>query len=142
MPVKKVWANGVVAYTRLPTLYPRHAPALPAQATIILIRPELESINANQEVRVGAYLFSDTASACIVSNGIGLNCIEQESRPGSVYEMLIHGTDTDLGFDVDPLGWKVVLTPMVPNLTSKVVPATFKDLINAIHALYCNGNAN
>jgi type III polyketide synthase len=71
----------------------------------VLVRSELESIHQNQEVRIGVCLFSDCASACIVSNGIG----EDEDR-GSVFDVLgwqhklLDDSATDLGFDVDPLG--------------------------------------
>ena len=40
---------------------------------------------------------------------------------------LIDDTEQDLGFDVDPLGWKVVLSPRVPKLASAAVPAIFED---------------
>jgi type III polyketide synthase len=68
-----------------------------------LARSELDSINANQECRIGITLFSDCAGALILSNGIG-DSVEP------VYELLgwehriIPDTEEDLGFDIDPLG--------------------------------------
>lgn len=70
-----------------------------------MVRSELDSINENREVRIGVCLFSDCASACIVTNGIGDS---EGSQP--VYDVLgwkhevLEDTAHDLGFDVDPLG--------------------------------------
>lgn len=70
----------------------------------LLVRSELDSINESQETRIGVTLFSDCASACILSNGIG----GEDEEP--VYDLLgwdhrvIPDTEEDLGFDVDPLG--------------------------------------
>ena len=71
----------------------------------LLVRSELESIDREQKVRIGVCLFSDCASSCVISNGIG----EEEDR-GSVFNVLgwkhelLPDTAEDLGFDVDPLG--------------------------------------
>lgn len=70
-----------------------------------LFRSELDSVQKEQAVRIGVCLFSDGASACIVSNNIGLGSYD---RP--VYDILgwkhdiIEDSETDLGFDVDPDG--------------------------------------
>jgi len=70
-----------------------------------LVRSEFDSIVANNEVRVGPCLFSDCASACVITNGIG-----EKMVPRPVFDLLgwkhevLADTDTDLGFDVDPLG--------------------------------------
>lgn len=73
------------------------------EVSTILVRSELDSINELQETRIGACLFSDCASAAVLSNGIG-------NPTESVYDLLgwdhriIADTEDDLGFDVDPLG--------------------------------------
>ena len=70
----------------------------------LLVRSELDSVHELQETRIGVTLFSDCASAAVLSNGIG----GVEAEP--VYELLgwdhrvIPDTERDLGFDVDPLG--------------------------------------
>jgi fungal type III polyketide synthase len=70
----------------------------------LLVRSELDSINENQETRIGVTLFSDCASSLVLSNEIG----GQMEEP--VYELLawdhrvIPDSEEDLGFDVDPLG--------------------------------------
>ena len=70
----------------------------------VLVRSELDSIHELQQTRIGVTLFSDCASALILSNGIG----GVASEP--VYDLLgwdhsiIPDTEDDLGFDVDPLG--------------------------------------
>lgn len=70
----------------------------------LLVRSELDSVHELQQTRIGVTLFSDCASACILSNGIG----GEDEEP--VYELLgwdhrvIPDTEKDLGFDVDPLG--------------------------------------
>lgn len=118
----------------------------------LLVRSELDSVHDLQQTRIGVTLFSDCASACILSNGIG--GVDEEP----VYELLgwdhrvIPDTEEDLGFDVDPLGklkssrnvrqtnpltyllegWKVVLSPRVPKLASSVVHPTFTDLLSTL----------
>lgn len=70
----------------------------------LLVRSELNSVQELQETRIGITLFSDCASAAILSNGIG------EGDPEPIYSLLgwgyriIPDTEKDLGFDVDPLG--------------------------------------
>ncbi|TVY84534.1 putative polyketide synthase [Lachnellula suecica] len=101
----------------------------------LLVRSELDSIDELQETRIGVTLFSDCASALVLSNGIG----GLEAEP--VYELLgwdhriIPDTEQDLGFDVDPLGWKVVLSPRVPKLAGAVVAPTFADLMQTLPSL-------
>ncbi|EHK99026.1 putative polyketide synthase 1 [Glarea lozoyensis 74030] len=51
---------------------------------------------------------------------------------------IIPDTEQDLGFDIDPLGWKVVLSPRVPKLTGAIVAPTFNDLLTTIPNLPSN----
>ena len=91
---------------------------LACEISSILVRSELESIHQNQEVRIGVCLFSDCASACILSNGIGY-----EPQSAAVYSLLgwkhevLEDSHTDLGFDVDPLG-KFFYARSIPTLDS------------------------
>ena len=77
---------------------------LACEITSLMVRSELDSIDQDQEVRIGVCLFSDCASACVVSNGIG----GEESNV--LYELLgwkhdvLEDSEADLRFDVDPLG--------------------------------------
>ena len=109
---------------------------LACEISSVFVRSELESIHENQEVRIGICLFGDAASACIISNGI-----EDTSDLAPVYRVLgwrhevIDDTASDLGFDVDPLGWKVVLTPRVPGLTTKAVFPAYCKLLQSIPSL-------
>lgn len=70
-----------------------------------LVRSEMDSIDKYQETRIGVSLFSDCASALVLSNGIGAKCVEEP-----VYELLgwdhkiIPDTDRDLGFNIHPSG--------------------------------------
>jgi type III polyketide synthase len=70
----------------------------------LLVRSELDSASELQETRIGITLFSDCASSLVLSNNVG----GEEAQP--VYDLLgwdhrvIPDTETDLGFDVDPLG--------------------------------------
>ena len=70
-----------------------------------LFRSELDSIDRDQTTRIGICLFSDGASACIISNNIGR---KPDDLPA--FEVLgwkhdiIEDTEDDLGFDVDPAG--------------------------------------
>ncbi|CAG8958984.1 hypothetical protein HYFRA_00012142 [Hymenoscyphus fraxineus] len=104
----------------------------------LLVRSELDDVHKSQETRIGITLFGDCASAAVLSNGIGG---EQEE---AVYQLLgwdhriIPDTEKDLGFDVDPLGWKVILSPRVPKLTGAVVSPTFDDLISTLPDLPAN----
>ncbi|KAL3421772.1 stilbene synthase 2 [Phlyctema vagabunda] len=100
----------------------------------IMVRSELDSINETQQTRIGVTLFSDCASCAVLSNGIG-----ETAEP--VYDLLgwdhrmIEDTEDDLGFDVHPSGWKVVLSPRVPKLACSVVAPTFKDLLSSLPPL-------
>ncbi|TGO61903.1 hypothetical protein BOTNAR_0122g00250 [Botryotinia narcissicola] len=102
----------------------------------LLVRSELDSVNELQETRIGVTLFSDCASACVLSNGIG-GTVEEES----VYDLLgwehkmIPDTEHDLGFDVDPLGWKVILSPRVPKLAAEAVSPGYHSLISNLPSL-------
>lgn len=79
---------------------------LACEISSLLVRSELDSIDTDQAVRIGVCLFSDCASACVLSNGIG----NKGFGNGPVYDILgwkheiIEDTEHDLGFDVDPLG--------------------------------------
>jgi type III polyketide synthase len=70
----------------------------------LLVRSELDSVHELQETRIGITLFSDCASAAVLSNGVG------GEDPEPLYSLLgwdhriIPDTEQDLGFDVDPLG--------------------------------------
>jgi len=82
----------------------------------LLVRSELDSVAELQETRIGVTLFSDCASAVVLSNGIGGGEVEP------VYELLgwehrvITDTEGDLGFDVDPLGMCPFSLSPSPNL--------------------------
>ncbi|KAL2056118.1 hypothetical protein ABVK25_003761 [Lepraria finkii] len=113
---------------------------LACEISSLLVRSELDSIDKEQKTRVGVCLFSDCASAAILSNGVG----EDEVR-SSIYELLgwkheiLEDTDKDLGFDVDPLGWKVVLTPRVPGMASAAVSPAFQGMIKSLPELRKDG---
>ncbi|KAK0628865.1 thiolase-like protein [Bombardia bombarda] len=111
---------------------------LPARILVValevsttMVRSELDSIDALQETRIGIALFSDCASAVVLSNDIDL-------RQEPVYDLLgwqncvIPETEADLGFDVDPSGWKVVLSPRVPALTQAVMAPSYAALMAAL----------
>ncbi|PWI65667.1 hypothetical protein PCL_06872 [Purpureocillium lilacinum] len=99
-----------------------------------MVRSELDSIQESQQVRIAACLFSDAATAVVLSNGIG-----EQAEP--VYELLgwdhriIPDTESELGFDVDPAGWKAILTPRVPQVTAAAMLPTFEDLLAALPPL-------
>ncbi len=117
-----------------------------------MVRSELDSIDKDQSVRIGVCLFSDCASACVLSNGIG----EEIPDKLPVFNLLewknetIQETDRDLGFDVDPLGehitlhrftltdgtvgWKVVLTRRVPDIVTKALLPAFRELKDPLMA--------
>lgn len=115
---------------------------LPARILVValeisttMVRSELDSINALQETRIGVVLFSDCASAVVLSNGI----MDQDgAQPEPVYELLawqnsvMPDTHGDLGFDVDPAGWKVVLSPRVPKLTEAALKPAFDALLASL----------
>ena len=79
---------------------------LACEISTLLIRSELDSIDKEQKVRIGPCLFSDCASAAVLSNGVAL----PDELADPIYEVLgwkheiLADTDNDLGFDVDPLG--------------------------------------
>ena len=78
---------------------------LACEISSLLVRSELDSIDKEQKTRIGVCLFSDCASAAVLSNGMG----EYEVYSPK-YEILgwrheiLEDSDQDLGFDVDPFG--------------------------------------
>ncbi|KAK0672943.1 putative chalcone synthase [Cercophora samala] len=113
---------------------------LPARILVValeisttMVRSELESIHVHQETRIGVCLFSDCASAVVLSNDVPFSATEP--IPPAVYSLLdwrhrtIPDSEADLGFDTHPQGWKVVLSPRVPNLTASVLEPTYEDLM-------------
>ncbi|CAK7264405.1 hypothetical protein SEPCBS119000_000982 [Sporothrix epigloea] len=104
------------------------------ELSTMMVRSELDSINELQETRIGVALFSDCGSAVVLSNGIG-----ESAEP--VYELLgwdhrvVADTESDLGFDVDPVGWKVVLSPRVPKLAAEQLQPVFADLVASVPEL-------
>jgi type III polyketide synthase len=78
---------------------------LACEISSVLVRSELESIDKDQEVRIGVTLFSDCASAVVLGNGFSngyheeplLELLDWDNRT-------IDDTEKDLGFDVDPVG--------------------------------------
>ena len=84
---------------------PARVLVLACEISSVLVRSELDSINKDQEVRIGVCLFSDCASALILSNGV-------QSKHGEepLLELLgwdhrvLENTEKDLGFDVHPHG--------------------------------------
>ncbi|KAI4270308.1 MAG: hypothetical protein L6R38_007170 [Xanthoria sp. 2 TBL-2021] len=109
---------------------------LACEISSVLVRSELDSINEEQQTRVGVCLFSDCASAAILSNGVG-----EDATAEPIFDLLgwkhqiIDDTEEDLGFDVDPLGWKVVLTQRVPTLAAAAVSPCFQDLVKSVPAV-------
>ncbi|KAK3899352.1 thiolase-like protein [Staphylotrichum tortipilum] len=104
-----------------------------------LARSELESIHATQDTRIGVALFSDCASALVLSNSIPFPSASLPPPP-PIYSLLgwhhhtIPTTAADLGFDVDPAGWKVILSPQVPSLTQSTLSPTFSTLLSTLPA--------
>lgn len=109
---------------------------LALEVSTTFVRSELDSINSDQTTRIGVCLFSDCASAVVLSNGVG-----QAPAAEPAFDLLgwqnqtIPDTDGDLGFDVDPVGWKVILTQRVPKLTTEVLRPAFESLLSSLPPL-------
>lgn len=118
---------------------PARVLVLAAEVSTTMVRSELDSVDQLQETRIGVALFSDCASAVVLSNGVGDAGVAPPPPP--VYELLgwenriIPDTEADLGFDVHPNGWKVVLSPRVPKLAQSVVLPTYQALIKDLPPL-------
>lgn len=84
---------------------PARVLVMACEISSVLVRSELDSVVQNEEVRIGTCLFSDCASAVVLSNGIGTG-----AGAKGVYELVdwkhdvLPDSENDLGFDVDPLG--------------------------------------
>ena len=78
---------------------------LACEISSVMVRSELDSIDKEQKTRIGVCLFSDCASAAILSNGVA-----EDETTTPVYQLLgwrheiLPDSETDLGFDVDPSG--------------------------------------
>jgi type III polyketide synthase len=76
---------------------------LTLEVNTTLVRSELDSVHEQQETRIAACLFSDGASAVVLSNGVG-----RQSEP--IYKLLgwhhsiVPDTECELGFNVHPYG--------------------------------------
>ncbi|KAK4145217.1 peroxisomal biogenesis factor 11-domain-containing protein [Dichotomopilus funicola] len=101
-------------------------------------RSELESIHTSQETRIGIALFSDCGGALLLSNNIPFPSPTVAFPVPPIYSLLgwhhhtIPSTTTDLGFDIDPVGWKVVLSPRVPQIAESVLAPTFSALLSSL----------
>jgi type III polyketide synthase len=85
---------------------PARVLVLACEISSLLVRSELDSIDKEQKTRIGVCLFSDCASAAVLSNNVG----EDDDVSPPIYELLgwkheiLADSEDDLGFDVDPLG--------------------------------------
>ncbi|KAJ9131306.1 Thiolase-like protein [Coniochaeta hoffmannii] len=117
---------------------PARVLVLAAEVSTTMVRSELDSIDELQETRIGVALFSDCASAVVLSNGVGDG---EGTAPPPVYELLgwenrvVPDTEADLGFDVHPSGWKVVLSPRVPKLAQAAVLPAYEALMRDLPPL-------
>ncbi|KAK4100524.1 thiolase-like protein [Parathielavia hyrcaniae] len=110
------------------------------EVSTTFVRSELDSIHASQETRIGATLFSDCAGALVLSNSLPFpaSAPQHPPPPPPIYTLLgwqhhtLPSTESDLGFDVDPQGWKVILSPRVPSLTQSVLQPTFASLLASL----------
>ncbi|OQV06008.1 Chalcone and stilbene synthase, domain-containing protein [Cladophialophora immunda] len=84
---------------------------------------------------ISSVFVSDCASAVVLGNGFG-----NGSGKDPLLELLgwehrvIEGTTKELGFNIDPFGWKVVLTQSVPEIASAAVPTVFQDMISSLES--------
>ncbi|KAK1233450.1 hypothetical protein PQX77_003385, partial [Marasmius sp. AFHP31] len=98
-----------------------------------MVRSELDRIDELQEVGIGVCLFSDCGAAVVLSNGVG----EQTTDP--IFDLLgwdhsvLPATEDDLRFDLDPVGWKVVLSPRVPTFATEALLPSFANLMQKIN---------
>ncbi|KAK4502819.1 hypothetical protein PRZ48_006245 [Zasmidium cellare] len=114
----------------------------------LFVRSELERAHKEQKASVGVCLFSDCASACIISNGIEdgakvrqFQSAEHQStlRVRGWYGETIKDSVKDLGFHAHPLGWKFVLTPRVPEIAAKAIRPAYESLLAAIPSIRSSG---
>ncbi|KAJ6437404.1 type iii polyketide synthase [Purpureocillium lavendulum] len=147
-PVEKVLLHGVgcsgglAALRTAANLALGHAARrLPARVLCVTLevntpmaRSELDRVHRSQETRIAACLFSDAATAVVLSNDVGLQVTP-------VYELLgwqhriIPDTEQELGFDVEPSGWKAILTSRVPDVSAAAIVPTFNALLAALPPL-------
>ena len=90
---------------------------LACEISSVLVRSELESVHQDQKVGIGACLFSDCASACVLSNGVPINgAAEGKSAVFDIlgwHHEILEDTEEDLRFDVDPLGTCLFLSDLI-----------------------------
>ncbi|KAK1767810.1 thiolase-like protein [Phialemonium atrogriseum] len=120
---------------------PARALVLALEVSTTMVRSELDSVDALQETRIGVALFSDCAGAVVLTNGIGSDGPGPRASlpsPQPVYDLLgwehavLPDTSADLGFDVDPAGWKVVLSPRVPHLAQASIRPAYDALLRSL----------
>ncbi|PSS03474.1 thiolase-like protein [Coniella lustricola] len=107
------------------------------EVSTTFVRSELDSIDKTGETRIGVCLFSDCASAAILSNDVSSSSALSHCKL-PVYDLLgwdhriVPDTAHDLGFDAHRHGWKVVLTPRVPTIAQDSLQSTFTDLMSSL----------
>ncbi|KAF3761544.1 thiolase-like protein, partial [Cryphonectria parasitica EP155] len=115
------------------------------EVSTTFVRSELDSIDKCDETRIGVCLFSDCASAVVLSNGLTTTTtttsggvVPSSTLRPATYDLLgwdhriVPDTAHDLGFDVHRHGWKVVLTPRVPKIAQSALKPTFSDLMSSL----------
>lgn len=106
------------------------------EVSTTFVRSELDSIDKSEETRIGVCLFSDCATAAVLSNDVSSSALSGSKPP--LYDLLgwdhriIPDTAHDLGFDVHRHGWKVILTPRVPRIAQDALKPTFTDLVSSL----------
>ena len=136
-------ANLALGYTS--RTKPAHVLCIALEINTTMLRSELDSVHELQEARSGVCLFSDCASAVLLSNGSG-----EAARP--IFDLLrwnqrtIPDTEKDFGFDVHRTGkpggsgqsattrsslagWKPHLSHRLPNSLNGALGPGYIDLI-------------
>ncbi|KJZ79382.1 hypothetical protein HIM_01533 [Hirsutella minnesotensis 3608] len=97
----------------------------------VFARCELDRVHKEQEVQIGMCLFSDGASALVLSNGIG-GYVEPIYQVLGWEHSTIPESQDEIRFDVHPSGWRTVLGRNVPVLTKAAIPQFFARLKSKI----------
>ncbi|KAJ7143863.1 chalcone synthase [Mycena epipterygia] len=122
---------------------PANVLVVASEITSSFTRNELECVDRDQDVRIGLALFADGASALMVSLDYGLpdDGVADVKKPEKgIFEVVnavhlaVPGSESILTFNIGPQGWKEVISPQLPVLTSSNIPVLYNNLLSSLPA--------
>ncbi|KAJ5983894.1 hypothetical protein N7481_005993 [Penicillium waksmanii] len=116
---------------------PGRALLVACELTTIFLRTEIADIVRDNQVHIGPTLFGDGAGALILSNGIGIQTVENRSywKILNVQSTTLQHSARCLEFNVHEHGYHAIISKDVPRHISSSLFTAFQDLIASTPSL-------